>query len=99
MLVAEAQATSEASAKARAYLAVGRYHSERREDPDSAMQWYEEAIKLDPELADAALPLSGLYIARERWEPAEQMLDVVIRDLKSRLATEQDDALGKDLCR
>ena len=76
---------SEASAKARAYLDVGRYHSERREDPDSAMHWYEEAIKLDPELADAALPLSDLYIARERWEPAEQMLDVVIRSLKGRL--------------
>ena len=36
ILVAEAQATSEATAKARANLAVGRYHSEKREDPDSA---------------------------------------------------------------
>jgi tetratricopeptide (TPR) repeat protein len=99
MLVAEAQATSEASAKALAYLAVGRYHSERREDAETAMHWYEEAIKLDPELAEAALPLSDLYITRERWEPAEQMLDVVIRNLKGQLATEQDDALGRDLCR
>ncbi|HUM11208.1 MAG TPA: tetratricopeptide repeat protein [Myxococcaceae bacterium] len=98
-LVAEAQATSEASAKALAYLAVGRYHSERREDADSAMQWYEEAIKLDPEQAEAALPLSDLYIARERWEPAEKMLEVVIRNLKGRLATEQDEAVEKDLCR
>src|SRR4030095_12588602 len=71
MLVAEAQATSEASAKARASLAVGRYHSERREDPDSAMQWYEEAIKLDPEVADAELPLSSLYIARGRRDARE----------------------------
>ena len=99
ILVAEAQATSEATAKARANLAVGRYHSEKREDPDSAMHWYEEAIKLDPELADAALPLSDLYIARERWEPAEQMLDVVIRSFKARHAVEKDDALGRDLCR
>src|SRR4029079_3525420 len=90
ILVAEEQATREATAKARANLAVGRYHSEKREDPDSAMHWYEEAIKLDPELAGAALPLSDLYIARERWEPAEQMLDVVIRSFKARHAVEKD---------
>ncbi|HSP18813.1 MAG TPA: tetratricopeptide repeat protein, partial [Myxococcaceae bacterium] len=99
ILVAEAQATGESSAKARAYLAIARYHGERREDADTSMHWYEEAIKLDPELADAALPLSGLYIARERWENAETMLEVVIRDMKGRLASQQDDALGKDLCR
>ena len=99
MLVAESQATSESSAKALALLAVGRYHSERREDAETAMHWYEEAIKLDPELADAALPLSDLYIGRERWEPAEQMLDVVIRSLKARVASEQDDALTRELCR
>src|SRR5262249_5581360 len=98
-LVAESRATSEATAKALALLAVGRYHSEKREDAETAMHWYEEAIKLDPELADAALPLSDLYIARERWEPAERMLDVVIRGLKGRVVTEQDDAITRDLCR
>ena len=98
-LVAEAQATDEAGAKARAYLAIGKYHSERREDAEAAAQWYEEAVRLDPELAEAALPLSDISIAKEKWEQAEKMLDVVIRDLKARLGSEKDEALERELCR
>jgi tetratricopeptide (TPR) repeat protein len=98
-LVAEAQATDESGAKAKAYLAIGRYHSERREDADAATHWYEEAVRLDPELAEAALPLSDIYLAREKWEQAERMLDVVIRNLKARVSSEKDESLEKELCR
>ncbi len=99
LLVAEAQATEDSHEKARAHLAIARHHSERREDAEAATHWYEEAIRLDPELAEAALPLSDIYVGAGKWELAEKMLEVVIRSLKAQAAADPEGGVEKDLCR
>ncbi|HMK74061.1 MAG TPA: tetratricopeptide repeat protein, partial [Myxococcaceae bacterium] len=99
VLAAEARATDEGPDKAQAELALARFHSERREDVAAATHWYEEAIRHQPDLIDAALPLADLYIAKEAWERAEAMLEVVVRELKARTAWEQEGGVEKELCR
>jgi len=99
VLAAEARATDEGPEKAQAELALARFHSERREDVAAATHWYEEAIRHQPELVDAALPLADLYIARESWDRAEEMLEVVVRQLKARALADPEGGVEKELCR
>jgi tetratricopeptide (TPR) repeat protein len=99
VLAAEARAAEDHAEKAQAELALARFHSERREDVASATHWYEEAIRHQPETLDAALPLADLYIAREAWDRAEAMLEVVVRQLKSRAAAEPEGGVEKEICR
>ncbi|MBI3185601.1 MAG: tetratricopeptide repeat protein [Myxococcales bacterium] len=98
-LVQEAQQTEEPEAKARALLEVARYCAERKEDRDGATQWYEEALKLAPDLLEAARPLADIYIAKENWEGAERMLDVVALKMAQQAVQQQDEQVAKELCR
>ncbi len=99
VLAAEARAAEDPTEKAQAELALARFHSERREDVAAATHWYEEATRHQPDLLDAALPLADLYIAREAWERAEAMLEVVVRQLRARAAAEPEGGADKELCR
>ncbi len=90
VLAAEARAADDPAEKAQAELALARFHSERREDVAAATHWYEEATRHQPDLLDAALPLADLYIARESWDRAEAMLEVVVRQLRLRAAAEPE---------
>jgi len=99
VLAAEARAAEEPAEKAQAELALARFHSERREDVAAATHWYEEATRHQPDLLDAALPLADLYIARESWDRAEAMLEVVVRQLRTRAAAEPEGGADKELCR
>ena len=99
VLAAEARAAEDPVEKAQAELALARFHSERREDVAAATHWYEEATRHQPDLLDAALPLADLYIAKEAWERAEAMLEVVVRQLRVRAAAEPESGADKELCR
>jgi golgin subfamily B member 1 len=99
VLASEARAADDPVEKAQAELLLARFHSERREDVAAATHWYEEATRHQPDLLDAALPLADLYIAKEAWERAEAMLEVVVRQLRTRAAAEPESGAEKELCR
>lgn len=99
-LVEEAMRTEEPSAKSRASLEVARYFAEKKEDRDTATRYYEEALRLSPQSMEAARPLADIYIAQEKWELGERMLDIVVQGHEQELAQAPDDVeRAKELCR
>ncbi|MFZ5444170.1 MAG: tetratricopeptide repeat protein [Myxococcota bacterium] len=98
-LLEEARQTEEPAARAQAWVQVGRYY-ESKENREQATAAYEEALKLEPSLLDAAQPLADIYLSTERYDRCEQMLDVVTAGLAQYYAASPDDPeLGKELCR
>ncbi|HYG66464.1 MAG TPA: tetratricopeptide repeat protein, partial [Anaeromyxobacteraceae bacterium] len=80
-LVAEARYAEDDAGKARLWAQAGRVYQEEREDRDAASRAWEEALKHDPELLDAARPLADLYVGTGEWESAERVLEGVVRTL------------------
>ena len=98
-LLEEARQTEDPPARAGAWVNVGKYY-ESKEDRDQATSAYEEALKLQPDLLEAALPLSDIYLSNENWERCEKMLDIVTARLSQQYAMNPDDPeLGRELCR
>ncbi|HZN91477.1 MAG TPA: tetratricopeptide repeat protein, partial [Myxococcales bacterium] len=99
-LIQEAERTEDPEAKSKAYLEVARHTEETKEDKEGAARWYEEALRLEPELLEAARPLADIYIAREDWEKGERMLDIVVKEMPVRVTGKPDEhSLSKELCR
>lgn len=92
--------------RARLLVELGRIRDEMLGDHDSAVLAWEAAFEADPENEDAALPLIDEYIAKEAWDRAEPLLDMVTRKAAKRDRGEQHAlwnklgvvtaALGKD---
>ena len=98
-LVEEARQTEEPQARAEAFVEVGRYYDEK-EDRDQATGAYEEALKLQPDLLQAAQPLADIYLATERYDRCEAMLDIVTMRLGQQYAQTPDDPeLAREMCR
>ncbi len=98
-LVQEAEETEDPEAKSRALLEVARYYSEKKDDRDGALHWYEEAIRLAPDSEDVARPLADIYIAKENWQGGERMLDIVVARMTERAANDPEGSVSKELCR
>ena len=96
-LIQEAKATLDAEEKTAAWIAVADFYREKKEDRDEAATYYEEALRVSPESLAAARPLADIYVAKEAWERAEQMLDIVGVRLGEKVSDGPD--VGKDLCR
>ena len=92
LLVAESRYAEDEATKARLLDEAGRIHQEEKDDPDSAVRLYEEALKRVPDHLPAARPLADLYVARTDWRRAEAVLDVIVRRLAQ-------DGEAKELCR
>lgn len=98
-LVEEARQTEDPQARAKAFVEVGRYYESQDRRDEAAVQ-FEEALKLQPDLADAARPLADIYLSTENWERCEQMLDIVTNRMAHDYAMTPDDAeLARELCR
>lgn len=98
-LIEEAKQTEDPTEKSNAFLEVARYY-EQHENREQATEFYEEALKLNPDSLDAARPLADIYLSTETWDRCEKMLDVVIAKLSLRFAQTPDDTeLSKELCR
>jgi tetratricopeptide (TPR) repeat protein len=98
-LVEEARQTEDPPARAKAFVEVGRYYESQERRDEAAVQ-YEEALKLVPDLVDAARPLADIYLSAENWSRCEQMLDIVTAKMGQAYALAPDDAeLGRELCR
>ncbi|MBM4397969.1 MAG: tetratricopeptide repeat protein [Deltaproteobacteria bacterium] len=50
----------------------------RLKDRPRAIQHYERALQLNPQLKDVALSLARAYVATEKWEKAEPLLDMLL---------------------
>lgn len=98
-LLEEARQTEDPYSRAKAWVAVGAYY-ESREQRDLAATAYEEALKLEPQMAEAAQPLADIYLSTEQWPRCEEMLDIVTLRLGQAYAQSPDDPdLARDLCR
>lgn len=97
VIIQEAEHTVDVEERAQAWLVVAHFYQDSKEDRDSAGKYYEEALKLLPTSMEAARPLADIYVAREDWEHAEQMLDIVSKNLAEGAA--RDPQVGIDLCR
>jgi golgin subfamily B member 1 len=98
-LLEEARQTEDPQERSEAFLSVAAYY-EQREERDKATQYYEEALKLQPDSLEAARPLADIYLSTESWERCEKMLDIVTAKMSQRYAaTPEDDELAKELCR
>src|SRR5256885_1687746 len=98
-IIQEAQQTEDPEAKARALLEVAKYFSEKKEDRDGAQHWFEESLRMVPDLLESARPLADIYIAKENWEGGEKMLDIVAVKMAEEAVAEQDEQIAKELCR
>lgn len=99
-LIQEAEQTEDQAQKSTAMLEVAKYYADNKDDRSTATQYYEEALRLQPDSLEAARPLADIYIAREDWPLGEKMLDIVTSRMGERLATEADPApIERELCR
>ena len=97
MLVQETESVTGDAERIAAHLRVANFYQESREDALNAAQHYEKALALDPNLLDAARPLSDICMAEQRWERAEELLDIVVQQLSDGLS--RDPKLAEQLCR
>jgi tetratricopeptide (TPR) repeat protein len=75
----EQAVTEQPLTKARLLAELGRIHAQHLDDADRAVAWYEEAIRYDPDLEEAAWPLAMHYVAHERWAEAEPLMEMLVR--------------------
>ncbi len=85
----EQQVTEQPSAKARLLAELGRINAQHLDDADRAVGWYEEAIRHDPDLEEAAWPLAMHYVTHERWAEAEPLAEMLVRRAGRRDPLEQ----------
>ncbi len=57
-------------------------------DPRGARECFEEALELDPDLADAYNGLAGLAVDKKRFEEAEALYQTALEKAKAALGTE-----------
>lgn len=63
--------------KSRCLYGIGRVFQEHLDDRTTAIDYYEQAMDMHPENVEAAAPLVKVYLAEERWERAEPLLDLL----------------------
>ncbi|MCK9462146.1 MAG: tetratricopeptide repeat protein [Proteobacteria bacterium] len=79
VLDAEQQHTENTRQKSRLQFELGELTRDKLMDEDTGIQWFERSLESDPDNQKAAEPLVDVYIARERWQDAERLLDMLLR--------------------
>ncbi|HTM43632.1 MAG TPA: tetratricopeptide repeat protein, partial [Polyangiaceae bacterium] len=85
----EQQNTTSPRARAKLLVELGKIRDEKLQDRESAVAAYKQAISLDEDCEDAALPLMNEHVANERWAEAEPLAELLVRKAKSRERSEQ----------
>ncbi len=75
--------------RAKLLVELGKLRDEMLGEHDTAIQAYEQAIELDEECEDAALPLVTEYGENERWADAAPLAEMLVRRAKNRDRGEQ----------
>ena len=81
--------------RARLLVELGRLREEMLGDHDSAVLAWEAGYEADPENEEAAMPLADEYVAKESWEKAEPLLDMLTRKAGKRDRGEQHTLFNK----
>ncbi len=68
---------------------LGRIYEERLDEHERAIECFEDAFKQDADNEDAAMPLVDEYAARERWQEAEPLLQMLVKRAGDRETSEQ----------
>lgn len=89
VLEQEALHTEGDRAVARLLVELGRIADEKLDEHDRAVEAWEDAHRRDPENLDAALPLADEYFARERWDEALPLLQMLVKSSEKREPEEQ----------
>ncbi len=87
--------TQSARQRARLLVEIGKLRSEKLDEKDAAIVAWEAAFQADPENEDAAMPLASEYVAAERWEAAEPLLEMLVRKSGKRDRHEQHELQSK----
>ncbi len=77
--------------RARLLVELGKIRDEMLGEHESAIQAYEQAMELDEDCEEAALPLVEEYSNQERWSDAAPLAEMLVRRSKNREKSEQHD--------
>jgi len=88
--------TESARQRAKLLVELGKIRDEMLDEHDVAIQAYEQAIELDADCEEAAMPLVEEYGREEKWEAAAPLAEMLVRRSKNREKHEQH-ALQKQL--
>ncbi len=64
--------------KSACFYEMGRIYAERLYDQATGIDYYQQAVDLDPENVNAAPALIEYYLREQRWERAEPLLELVL---------------------
>ncbi|MDD5306402.1 MAG: tetratricopeptide repeat protein [Deltaproteobacteria bacterium] len=79
VMEAEQEHTENARQKSKLQYELANVLETRLDDKPTAIKWYEEALRSDPDNQEAAEPLVSVYVEAKRWPEAEMLLDTLIR--------------------
>lgn len=65
--------------KAKLLVELGRMRADKLDEPEAALQAYEQAIENDAECEEAAAPLVASYVEEERWQEAVPLAELLVR--------------------
>ncbi|MBW2524919.1 MAG: tetratricopeptide repeat protein [Deltaproteobacteria bacterium] len=85
----EQQNTELAGKRAKLLVELGRLRDEMLEQHEGAIEAYQLALQADDDNEDAALPLAREYATLERWEEAEPLAELLVRNANKREREEQ----------
>lgn len=92
----EQKQTESARQRARLLVELGKIRDEMLGEHEMAIAAYEQAIELDSDCEEAALPLADEYAGQDRWQDAAPLAEMLVRRSKNRDKHEQQ-ALQKRL--
>ena len=72
--------TKDYKEKSSCYYEMGRIYAQLLGDTNTGIDYYQQAIDLDPENVDVAPYLVDFYLKDEHWERAEPLLDLLLTD-------------------
>jgi tetratricopeptide (TPR) repeat protein len=85
----EQEHTESPRARAKLLVELGKIRQEKLDLPEQALAAYQQAIALDDDSEEAALPLMNEYVKVEKWAEAEPLAELLVRKSRSRDRSEQ----------
>jgi tetratricopeptide (TPR) repeat protein len=80
--------------KSKHLYAIGKVYDLHLGDQVTAIDFYEQALDLDPENVDAAEPLVEVYWTDQRWERAEPLFDLMLAARASQMELREQQELN-----
>jgi len=90
ILMTQAKASTDEDRRAGLFTRIGDYLKDKLDNVDGAIEVYEAAIERVPGLQSALVPLTEIYVVRERWEKAVPLLEMLIGTMERRNADAEE---------